>query len=143
MWNVSARNGPRMASPRGHALRWCLDLPLLRQAIYLGEPMKKTLTAALVVAALSLTTACGGGGDRPSKDEVKSALTSKDNVFGAKIPAKTADCIADALVDSDVSDKTLKAIVDGDKKYKGSDDDKDALNGLQSDLTKCVSASSK
>ena len=106
--------------------------------------MKKTLTAALVVAALSLTSACGGGGgDRPSKDEVKSALTSKDNVFGAKIPAKTADCIADALVDSDVSDKTLKAIVDGDKKYKGSDEDKDALNGLQSDLTKCVSASAK
>ena len=59
--------------------------------------MKKTLTAALVVAALSLTSACGGGGDRPSKADVKGALTSKDNVFGTKIPSKTADCIADAL----------------------------------------------
>ena len=102
--------------------------------------MKKTLTAALVVAALSLTSACGGGGDRPSKADVKGALTSKDNVFGTKIPSKTADCIAGALVDSDVSDKTLQAIVDGDKKYKGSDKDKDALNGLQSDLTKCATA---
>lgn len=105
--------------------------------------MKKTLTAALVVAALSLTSACGGGGDRPSKADVKEALTSKDNVFGAKIPSKTADCIADALVDSDVSDKTLQAIVDGDKKYKGSDEDKKSLDGLQSDLTKCVSAAAK
>lgn len=104
--------------------------------------MKKTLTAAFVVAALSLTSACGGGGgDRPSKAEVKSALTKKDNVFGTTIPAKTADCIAGALVDSKVSDKTLQAIVDGDEKYKGSDKDKDALNGLQSDLTKCATAS--
>jgi hypothetical protein len=105
--------------------------------------MKKTLTAAFVVAALSLTSACGGGGDRPSKTEVKEAITSKDSVFGTSIPEKAADCIAGALVDSDVSDKTLQAIVDADKDYKGSDKDKDALNGLQSDLTKCATASAK
>jgi hypothetical protein len=105
--------------------------------------MKKTLTAALVVAALSLTSACGGGGDRPSKAEVKEAITSKDSVFGTSIPEKAADCIAGALVDSDVSDKTLQAIVDSDKDYKGSDKDKDALNGLQSDLTKCATAAAK
>ena len=105
--------------------------------------MKKTLTAAFVVAALSLTSACGGGGDRPSKADVKEALTSKDNVFGTKIPEKTADCIAGVLVDSKASDKTLNAIVDGDKDYKGSDDEKKALDGLQTDLTKCVSDAAK
>jgi hypothetical protein len=105
--------------------------------------MKKTLTAAFVVAALSLSSACGGGGDRPSKAEVKEAITSKDSVFGTSIPEKAADCIAGALVDSDVSDKTLQAIVDSDKDYKGSKKDKDALNGLQSDLTKCATAAAK
>jgi hypothetical protein len=106
--------------------------------------MKKTLTAAFVVAALSLTSACGGGGDdRPSKAEVKKAITSKDSVFGSSIPAKSADCIAGALVDSDISDKTIQAIVDGDKDYKGSKKDKEALTGLQSDLTKCVTSSAK
>jgi hypothetical protein len=103
--------------------------------------MKKTLTAVFAVAALSLTTACGGGGDdRPTQAELKKAITSKDSVFGASIPEKTADCIAAALEKSDVSDKTLNAIVEGDKDYKGSDDDKDAITDIQSDLTKCATS---
>jgi hypothetical protein len=105
--------------------------------------MKKTLTAAFVVAALSLTSACGGGDDRPSKAEVKKAITSKDSVFGSTIPEKAADCIAGALVDSKLSDKTLQAIVDSDKDYKGTDKDKKALNGLQSDVTKCATDAAK
>jgi hypothetical protein len=100
--------------------------------------MKKSLTAAFIVAALSLT-ACGGGDDgRPSKDEVKKALTSKDSVFGSSIPKAAADCVAGVFVDSDLSDKTLNAIVDGDEGYDGTDKDKKALSGLTADIGKCV-----
>lgn len=100
--------------------------------------MKKSLTAALIVATLSLT-ACGGGGvDRPSKAEVKKSLTSKDSVFGSTIPAEAADCVAGVLVDSDLSDETLNAMVEGDKDYKGSDDDKKALAGLTTEFGKCA-----
>lgn len=101
--------------------------------------MKKTLSAAFVVAALALTSACGGGGDdRPSKSEVKTAITSDDSVFGTSIPEASADCVADVLVDSDVSDKTLQAIVDSDENYKGSKDDEKALTSLTADFAKCV-----
>ena len=100
--------------------------------------MKKTLSAAFVVAALALTSACGGGGDRPTKAEVKTAITSKDSVFGSAIPEKSADCVAGVLVDSDVSDKTLNAIVKSDDDYKGSKDDEKALTSLTKEFAKCV-----
>jgi hypothetical protein len=102
--------------------------------------MKKTLTAAFVVAALSLTSACGGGDDRPSKEEVKKAVTKKDGPFGGAIPKGSVDCVSEALVDSDLSDKTLQALVDNDKDYKSPKSDEKALTGLQKDITKCATA---
>jgi hypothetical protein len=99
--------------------------------------MKKSLTAAIIVAALSLT-ACGGGDARPTKAEVQKSLTSKDSVFGSTVPEKAADCVAGVLVDSDLSDKALKAIVDGDKGYDGSDKDQKALSGMTTDIGKCA-----
>jgi hypothetical protein len=110
-----------------------------------GSPrMKKTLTAMIAVAALSLTTACGGGGgdERPTQAELKKAITSDDSVFGTSIPESAADCIAGALEKSDVSDKTLNAIVENDKDYKGSDEDEKALTSLQSEVTKCATSGS-
>lgn len=100
--------------------------------------MKKSLTAVFIVAALSLSACGGGGDDRPTKAEVKKSLTSKDSVFGTTIPAEAADCVAGVLVDSDLSDKTLNAMVEGDKDYKGSDDDQKALTGLTAEFGKCV-----
>lgn len=100
--------------------------------------MKKTLSAAFIVAALALTSACGGGDDRPTKAEVKTAITSEDSVFGTSIPEESADCVAGVLVDSDVSDKTLNAIVESDEDYKGSKDDEKALTSLTTEFAKCV-----
>lgn len=100
--------------------------------------MKKTMSAMFIVATLALTSACGGGDDRPSKAEVKKSITSEDSVFGTSIPEKSADCVAGALVDSKVSDKTLNAIVEGDEDYKGTDKDKKALNSLTTKLGECV-----
>ncbi|MCW2769253.1 MAG: hypothetical protein JWR27_686 [Aeromicrobium sp.] len=101
--------------------------------------MKNTISAAMIVAALALTSACGGGGDdRPSKADVKTAITKKDSVFGSAIPKAAADCVAGVLVDSKVSDKALTAIVEGDKKFKGSKSDEEALRGLSSKFGTCV-----
>ena len=102
--------------------------------------MKKTLSAAIVAAALTLTAACGGGGgDRPTTDEISKALTGKNSVFGTAVPKKTADCIAKVFEESELSDKTLNAIVEGKKDYENKDDEK-KLTGLSKDLTKCASA---
>jgi hypothetical protein len=106
--------------------------------------MKKTMSAAFIVAALALTSACGGDdGGRPTKADIKTSITSEDSVFGSAIPEEAADCVAGALVDSDISDKTLNAIVEGDEDYKGSDDDKDALSDLTSKITKCATTAAE
>jgi hypothetical protein len=102
--------------------------------------MKNTISAAMIVAALALTSACGGGDgdDRPTKAEVKTAITKKDSVFGSAIPKAAADCVATVLVDSKVSDKALTAIVESDKDFKGSKADEKALTGLSSKFGTCV-----
>lgn len=108
--------------------------------------MKNTISAVMIVAALALTSACGGDGDggdrdrddRPTKAEVKTAITKKDSVFGSAIPKAAADCVAGVLVDSKVSDKALTAIVESDKDFKGSKADEKALRGVSSKFTTCV-----
>jgi uncharacterized lipoprotein YehR (DUF1307 family) len=99
--------------------------------------MKKTLTAVAVVAALSLS-ACGGGGDRPSKDELSKALSKKDNGLGTTLTKKQADCVAGAIVDSKLSDKALKALADGDEDFKPTKEDTKAQKAVTEDLTKCL-----
>lgn len=98
--------------------------------------MKKTLSAALVVAALTLTSACGGGGgDRPSTDDVAAQIKKSAN--GA-ITDKQADCAAKAIVDSDLSDEAVKAVAAGDTKYKPSAQDTKAQGDIATSIGKCV-----
>lgn len=101
--------------------------------------------AALAMGMLLATAACGGddGGSRPSVDEVAQALTKggEDSMLGAAAAGlndKGAECLAKALVDSKLSSKSLRAIVEGDKDYEGSEADTKALSGLTADMTKCV-----
>lgn len=101
--------------------------------------MRRNATIALVALGLSLTAACGGGGDRPSTSEVSKALTANNNATGTTLPKKQADCFAKLLVKSKVSDKTLKALVDADKKYKGSKADEKAITAVATKAaTACV-----
>lgn len=93
--------------------------------------MKKSLSAVLIVAALSLS-GCGGDSDRPSKDELVKGFTAND------LNKKEAECAADALLDSDLSDKALKAVVDEDEKFKpGKADAKAQAKALEA-MTKCI-----
>lgn len=94
--------------------------------------MKKSLTAVLVVAALSLS-ACGGGSDRPSKDELTKVLVENE------LSKKQAECAADAILDSDLSDEALKAMAEQDEDYKPSKADTKAQAKATEAMMKCVS----
>jgi hypothetical protein len=110
----------------------------------------RTILRAVLAAALGTvllgTAACGGGGDgggRPSTDEIAKTLKSKasDNPFASivdKLDAKTADCIADKLHSSKISDKALRALVKGDTDFEGSASDQKAAAELVPSLTSCT-----
>jgi hypothetical protein len=99
----------------------------------------KRMMAASAVLALALS-ACGGGGGRPSTDEIADALRGEDNPFGALASDndEAIDCIAEALHDSDLSDEALQAIVDNDEDAEAEDGDEEALTDLQGEITDCA-----
>lgn len=97
--------------------------------------MKKT-GLILIALTLAFTTACGGGSDRPTHGDVSKSLSSKSSVLPNAMPKKQANCVAKVLVDSDLSDKTLKALVKKDEKYKGTKKDNKILEGLSAKITK-------
>ena len=107
-----------------------------------GDTMTKKFAIALAATAI-LLAGCGGGGGRPSVDDISSALTSDDNPAGEEFAAledEQVDCIAKVFHDSDLSDDALNALVDGDDDFEGSDEDKAAMTELTSgdDFVACV-----
>jgi hypothetical protein len=104
--------------------------------------MKKILAMFSLMVVL---TACGGGGGRPSSDDIAKALKDKGNPAGAAFGSTGAaddaiDCIAKALHDSKLSDDALNAIIKGDKGFDGSKKDTEALADpdFSADIQKCV-----
>ena len=101
--------------------------------------MKKLVALVALVFALA---ACGGGGGRPSTDDIAKALKDKGNPNGAAIASaasdKAIDCIAKVLHDSKLSDSALKALVDGKANYSGDKDDAQAISDVTGDIGKCV-----
>ncbi len=106
----------------------------------------KTRIAAigLLTTMTVILTACGGGGSsRPSTEEISKSFQSgkASEVLGeGSLSADVADCMAKVLHDSDLSDKTLNALVDGDSDYEGSDDDATTLSELGTKMAECVSS---
>lgn len=96
---------------------------------------RKTLGAAFVVAAIVLTSACGGGDDRPSKDDIVNGITK--GAAGA-ISKKQADCAAKIVLDSDLSAEALQALADGDSKFKPSKADQAEETDLTEKLAGCL-----
>ena len=104
--------------------------------------------AALAVSVLLATSACGGGGSRPSQDELSQALQKggDGSILGngdTKVSKKAADCVAKVLEDSRISDRALKAIVDGTKSFSPSKADQTAAVGVANKIVKCLPAGLK
>ncbi|MDO4717093.1 MAG: hypothetical protein Q4B08_05950 [Propionibacteriaceae bacterium] len=87
----------------------------------------KAIAASGVALALLLGGCSGGGGDKPSKEEVRAGLLKQvGGEESGELYKKVTECMADEIYDS-VSVGALRAIVDGDKSYKGTKEDEKAL----------------
>jgi hypothetical protein len=110
---------------------------------YGGAVMQK-LGVALVTGVLLVTTACSSGGTRPTQDELSTALQkgggSVPGIDSGKVSKKAADCVAKVLVGSRISDRALKAIIDGTKTYQPSTADQSAAIAVGSKIVKCLPA---
>lgn len=100
--------------------------------------MKKA-PAAIAALVLVGTTACGAGG-RPSQDELADVFKEgTEDVAGmGRITEESAECMARAFHDSEVSDETLRAIVEKDEDYEPSADDEKALEKTVPEMLRCV-----
>ncbi|MFL6023235.1 MAG: hypothetical protein ACJ72O_07840 [Marmoricola sp.] len=101
--------------------------------------------AVVALSVLLATTACGGGGSRPSQDDLAQALTKggKGSFLGedgSKVSTKAADCIAKLLEESNISDRALKAIIEANKTYIPSRRDEIAAVALRTKIVKCLPA---
>lgn len=102
--------------------------------------MKFRTAAPAAIATLALAlAACGGGGDRPSASE----LSDKFQAVGAD--EETADCVADVLVNSDISDGALRDFLEADldddsdlSDIPVSDDDEAAGEAVEADIQECI-----
>ena len=98
---------------------------------------------AALFTLMVVLTACGGGGGRPSADDIAKALKDKSNPAGAAFGSSGAasdaiDCIAKVLHDSDLSDEALQALVDGKANYSANKDDAAAISKMTPEFAKCV-----
>ncbi|QYG92191.1 hypothetical protein HC251_06875 [Iamia sp. SCSIO 61187] len=99
-----------------------------------------TLAAGATALAL-LLTACGGDSDRPSVDELSDQIEEEGAADG--ITSEQADCVAEAFVDSDISDEGLREIVDNPDvddvtDLDLSDDDTAAAEAAVEGVTECI-----
>jgi hypothetical protein len=105
--------------------------------------MKRTIGLALATATLVVTSACGGSGGRPSVDDVVKSLKGGKagdlmSLQKDDLTDKAATCFAKAIVGSDLSDKAVRALVDGDESFKGSSADTKAMTSAACSLADCA-----
>ncbi|KAA1415860.1 hypothetical protein F0U44_19675 [Nocardioides humilatus] len=95
--------------------------------------MKRSIAAlaATLITAGSVLTACGGGA--PSADDISDSLQDKGG-----LDAKLADCIADKLVDSDLSDDQLNALADDDQSDLDADEVAEITDEVAKATTDCA-----
>lgn len=74
------------------------------------------LLLAVPIAAVALSlAACSGAAERPSADKLATGINKilDDGGLGDQFTDEQVDCIADALVDSKISDQDLANLADG------------------------------
>lgn len=82
----------------------------------LDRKLRTRLLTALPVAALVFSlAACGGSADRPSVDELSDGMAAifEEQGYGDSFTDEVLDCLAEALLASEVSDQDLANLADG------------------------------
>lgn len=95
--------------------------------------MKRSIMAlaAMLLAASATLTACGGG--TPSKDDLSESLQDSGG-----LDEETSDCLADALLDADLSDDQLNAIADDDRSDLSSDEVEEVTQVITDATADCL-----
>lgn len=96
------------------------------------------LRAALLLPIVALTlvlAACGGGGERPTADEVAEGLQTVFDDMGAGdyFTETQVLCIAEKLVESELTDEDLQSIADGNS--EASESAADVLSTVGAEAT--------
>ncbi|MFB4350724.1 hypothetical protein [Microbacterium sp. CR_7] len=98
------------------------------------------LLMALPIAALAFSLAACGGPSRPSVDDVADGLGQvfEEQGMGDIVTDEVADCFAEKLVESDLSNETLTYIANGEDK-QANQEDKDLTTKIITDnLEECA-----
>ena len=95
--------------------------------------MRKVLSTVAVAAFLMLgLQGCGSDGP-PSKGDLSSIMQDE-----TELEASVADCVADKLLDSDLSDKQLNAMAEDDESGLDEDERAEILTAITEALTECA-----
>jgi len=99
----------------------------------------RTLASACLLPLAIVLTGCMGDGTRPSVDEVADSLRDGYQGVGiGMVDERSAECVAEAFVDSDMSDESLRAIADRDQNYEPSSEDAEAMSAAAGSIGLCV-----
>ncbi len=75
---------------------------------------------------------------RPSAQEIANSLLTVGDDPSTSYTAKEADCIAQILVGSDISDEVLQKIAAGEKGFEQSEEDKTSYRKLVRNISACL-----
>lgn len=106
------------------------------------RPLPRAL-AVLAAGGLALTmAACGDDDGRPSASEVAERIQESDD----DVTEAQADCTADVVVDSDISDEGIRTLLDADPADADldsldlSEEDQEAFTAVFEDILACQPA---
>ena len=95
---------------------------------------------ALPIAALAFSLAACGGAARPSADDVADGIQQvyEDQGLGDVVTDDVAQCFAEKLVDSDLSNETLGYIANGEDLASSTDDSTLTQKILTDNAAECM-----
>ena len=98
------------------------------------------LLLALPIAALAFSLAACGGASRPSEDDVAKGLSQffESQGMGDQIDADASECLAEYLVDSDLSNETLTFLANGEDKQKNEADKALTTQIISDNVQECI-----
>ena len=98
------------------------------------------LLLALPIAALAFSLAACGGPSRPSEADVAKGLAEffDSQGMGDQIDADASECLAEYLVDSDLSNETLTFLANGEDKQKDQADKDLTEKIISENVQECI-----